>query len=96
MEDYLPEIRPSNFNGLFVAASAGLELGGLGAGCAAYQIGSEWTPAVTKPGERCGFGGGGLDLGAGLMFGKSTLVGLTWAKCDTCDAIDSPFLGFSQ
>ncbi|MEA9826060.1 hypothetical protein VDF98_21965, partial [Xanthomonas campestris pv. raphani] len=60
-------------------------------GCNAYQMGSEWTPAVSKNGTSCSLGGGGLDAGIGLQWGKSELVGLKWLKCDECSPVETPF-----
>ncbi|RBJ70217.1 hypothetical protein BRN90_02580 [Xanthomonas oryzae pv. oryzae] len=56
-----------------------------------YQMGSEWTPAVSKNGTSCSLGGGGLDAGIGLQWGKSELVGLKWLKCDECSPVETPF-----
>lgn len=87
LEDHLPDIFPSNFNGLFgtLGFSAGV------GGCTGYQIGDEWTPAVTKNPASCSLGVSGVDLGGGIQIGKSTLVGLKWEKCSDCGPVDTPF-----
>lgn len=91
-EDHLPDIYPSNFNGLFGTVGLGLEVGNLGGGCTGYQIGSEWTPAVTQGPVSCTWGGGGFNAGGNIMAGKSTLVGnVKWKKCNHCEPIDTPF-----
>ncbi|AZR32999.1 RHS repeat protein [Xanthomonas vasicola] len=92
LEDQLPNIVPSNLVGLFFMENAGVSLG-FGGGCNAYQMGSEWTPAVSKNGTSCSLGGsgGGLDAGVGLQWGKSELVGLKWFKCDECSAVETRF-----
>ncbi|NHF64213.1 RHS repeat protein [Xanthomonas hortorum] len=91
LEDQLPDIVPSNLVGLFFMENAGVSVGGFGGGCNAYQMGSEWTPAVSKNGTSCSLGGGGLDAGIGLQWGKSELVGLKWLKCDECSPVETPF-----
>lgn len=91
LEDHLPDILPQNFNGLFATLGAGFTAFNWGAGCTGYQLGSEWTPAVTKGVVPCSLGGAGLDAGANIMAGKSTLVGLKWSKCNECEPIDTPF-----
>ncbi|WP_253276152.1 RHS repeat-associated core domain-containing protein [Xanthomonas campestris] len=91
LEDQLPDIVPSNLVGLFFMENAGISVGGFGGGCNAYQMGSEWTPAVSKNGTSCSLGGGGLDAGIGLQWGKSELVGLKWLKCDECSPVETPF-----
>ncbi|UUF78796.1 hypothetical protein [Xanthomonas oryzae] len=91
LEDQLPDIVPSNLVGLFFMENAGVSVAGVGGGCNAYQMGSEWTPAVSKNGTSCSLGGGGLDAGIGLQWGKSELVGLRWLKCDECSPVETPF-----
>jgi RHS repeat-associated protein len=87
LEDHLPDIAPSNFNGLFGTLGFSVGVGG----CTGYQIGSEWTPAVTKNPASCSWGVNGVDLGGGIQIGKSTLVGLKWEKCSDCGPVDTPF-----
>ena len=91
LEDHLSDIYPSNFNGVFATSSIGFDIGKIGGDCTAYQLGSEWTPAVTKGPWTCSWGGGGLDAGANYMIGKSTLVKVKWEKCNECEPIDTPF-----
>jgi RHS repeat-associated protein len=91
LEDHLPDITPGNFNGLFGTGGGGLNFFNQGGGCSGYQIGDQWTPALTKGPFSCGMGGRGLDLGANIMVGRSTLVGLKWEKCDECEPVDTPF-----
>lgn len=91
LEDHLSDIYPANFNGLFATSGAGFDLGPLGGDCTAYQLGSEWTPAVTRGPFSCSWGGGGLDAGANFMVGKSTLVKVKWESCNDCEPIDTPF-----
>lgn len=91
LEDQLPDIVPSNLVGLFFMENAGVSVAGFGGGCNAYQMGSEWTPAVSKNGTSCSPGGSGLDAGIGLQWGKSEFVGLKWLKCDECSPVETPF-----
>lgn len=90
LEDHLPDIHPENFNGLFFTYGAGLNAGPVGYGCNAYQIGSEWTPAVTGLLD-CGGGGVGVDASANILLGKSKLVKVIWSDCNECSPIDTPF-----
>jgi len=89
LQDYLPEISPKNFNGLFYTHGIGVNAGPVGYGCNGYQIGSQWTPAVTKMVD-CG-GGEGADASANLLLGQSELVRVIWSDCDECDPVDTPF-----
>ncbi len=91
LEDHLPEILPANFNGLFHTLGVSLNALNWGAGCTGYQLGSHWTPAVTRGVVPCTTGGAGLDLGANYLVGQSTLVRVKWSQCDECEPIDTPF-----
>lgn len=92
LEDHLSDIYPQNFNGLFGVLSGGV-VGGhnFGASCNFFQLGSEWTPAVTPWSRGCSLGGTGVDLSATYGFGTSELVGVRWSGCNDCGPIDTPF-----
>lgn len=86
-EDHLPDISISNFNGLFFTWGISAFVGN----CTGYQIGSEWTPAVTKNPVACQWGIG-IDAGAQIQLGKSWVVpnSVRETSCTECEAIDSP------
>ncbi|GHE30767.1 type IV secretion protein Rhs [Vulcaniibacterium thermophilum] len=89
LEDYLPDIYPENFNGLFGTYGAGISIGPWGYGCNAFQLGSHWTPAVSRLLD-CGAGGAGLDVSASLLIGKSQLVKVIWSTCNECEPVKTP------
>lgn len=91
LEDGLSDIYPQNFNGLFVAASGGVVAGqNFGASCTMFQIGSEWTPAVTPWSRACSLGGvAGFDISAKFGVGVSKLSGVSWSGCSDCGPIDT-------
>lgn len=91
LEDYLPDIHPSNMNGMFFQMGFGVSVLGTGAGCYGYQLGSGFTPAMTKWSNMCGFGGAGLDASASMMWGSGEVVSVKWEKCDECEPVDSRF-----
>lgn len=90
-EDYLPDIHISNFNGLFVAYGAGVTLGPLSASCNAYQLGSEWTPAVTPWSTACGTESAGLEFGGSMLWGQSKVIKKRVEPCDGCEPVNSKF-----
>lgn len=90
LEDHLPDIHPENFNVLFFTYGAGFNAGSVGYGCNAYQIGSEWTPAVTGRVD-CSGGGAGANASANILLGKSKLMKVLWSDCNECSPIDTPF-----
>jgi hypothetical protein len=91
LEDYLPDIHPSNMNGMFFQMGFGVSVLGTGAGCYGYQLGSGFTPAMTKWSNMCGFGGAGLDASASMMWGSGEVVRVKWEACDECEPVDSRF-----
>lgn len=92
LEDHLSDIYPRNFNGLFGVLSGGAVAGrNFGASCNFFQLGSEWTPAVTPWSRGCSLGGAGVGLGVTLGFGSSELAGVRWSGCSDCGPIDTPF-----
>ena len=91
LEDYLPDIYPGNMNGMFFQMGFGVSALGTGAGCYGYQLGSGFTPAMTKWSNMCGFGGAGLDASASMMWGAGEVVSVKWEKCDECESVDSRF-----
>lgn len=93
IDDHLPGIHPSNLEGQFGTVGGGLVAGRLGIGCTGYQMGSELSPGVTPGVVPCSSGGKGLDVSASIMWGKSKLVDVKWEKCNSCEAVNSPFKG---
>lgn len=73
------------------APGFGVSALGTGAGCYGYQLGSGFTPAMTKWSNMCGFGGAGLDASASMMWSAGEVVSVKWEKCDECKPIDSRF-----
>ena len=92
LKDYLPSIRPENFNGLFFTMGAGFQFFGVGISCGGMQFGNHWTPAVTVGPMSCDTAGMGIDIGAGAIIGSSRLIGQPmWESCNDCSPVDTPF-----
>ncbi len=90
LEDHLQDIYPLNMNGMFFTMGGGINVLGTGAGCTVYQLGSGFTPAMTKWRNACSLGGAGLDASANFMLGSGEVVGVVkWESCDECEPIES-------
>lgn len=91
LQDYLPDISIENLNGLFVTYGAGLTAGSASYSCNAYQIGSQWTPAVTPWSKACGPDAEGFEAGGSALWGRSRVTSSSFEKCDECEPVISPW-----
>ena len=73
-EDHKQDVDPANLEDLAGIFSAGVQIGSLGLGYTTIRLGDAFSRGITAK---------GLDVGASLSFGSSTVTGgKGWINCD--------------